>query len=420
MQSISSKSLITVPFRKAVVASLAGLIVCSNLALTSVPAKRESVDAQLKAATSRFAFKLYNEIQKQRTSKNTFVSPASVMLILAMTYNGAEGKTREGMARALEIEGMSVDDVNRAFADLKSALSSPDPKIQLDIANSLWARNDFTLKPAFIERSKNYFDAEIASLNFADPRAAETINSWVNRNTKGKIVKILDDPIRGDAVLFLINAIYFKGQWQIEFKKENTKPDVFRLPGGEQKKVSMMSQSGTYLYYKAKDFQSVVLPYGEGGVSMYIFLPDEHIDLNQFERSLTAENWDMWMKSFGPTPGDLMLPRFKVEWESELNDELKALGMTEAFAPQLANFSQIAELNAGNNLYISQVQHKTWAEVNEEGTEAAAVTSVAIGITSVQQPREKFFMKVDRPFFFAIRDNRTGVVLFMGSVANPG
>ena len=433
MQTILSKSSIKAFSKKTLVASFIASIMCSILALTSICANNGDisrrrpegdsavtmVDDRLHAATSRFAFKLYDQILKQRTGKNTFLSPASVMLALAMTYNGADGTTREAMARALEIEGMSLDDVNRAFADLKSALSPTDPKIQLKIANSLWARNGFALRPAFIKRSRDYFEAEIASLNFADPAAPKTINSWVNKNTEGKIDKIVDQ-IPPEAVLFLINAIYFKGQWQVEFKKENTKPDVFRLPGGERKEVPMMSQSGSYLYYEGKDFQSVALPYGTGSVSMYIFLPDEQIGLEQFERNLTPENWDVWMKSFQVTPGDLMLPRFKVEWESKLNDALKALGMAEAFDEQRANFSQIADLNSGNRLYISEVKHKAWAEVNEEGTVAAAVTSVGVSVTSVQQPREKFFMKVDRPFFFAIRDNRTGVVLFMGSVANPG
>jgi serine protease inhibitor len=433
MQSISCKSSTKAFSKKALVARFIALIMCSNVALTNLSANNgdiarrrpegdaavNMVDDRLHAATSRFAFKLYDQIIKQRSGKNTFVSPASVMLALAMTYNGADGTTRQAMARALEIEGMSLDDVNRAFADLKSALNPTDPKIQLKIANSLWVRNGFALRPAFIKRSKDYYEAEIASLNFADSAASEKINSWVNRNTEGKIDKIVDR-ISPDAVLFLINAIYFKGQWQFEFKKENTKPDVFRLPGGERKEVAMMSQSGSYFYYKGKDFQSVVLPYGTGSVSMYIFLPDEQIGLDQFERNLTPDNWDMWMKSFQVTPGDLMLPRFRVEWESNLNDALKALGMAEAFDPQRANFSQIAELNSGNKLCISEVKHKTWAEVNEEGTVAVAVTSVGVFTTSAQQPREKFFMKVDRPFFFVIRDNRTGVVLFMGSVANPG
>lgn len=413
---------------KAFVASLLGLILCLNLApgmanngdnARSEGAQKQ-VDNRLTAATSKFSFKLYDQILKQRNgNNNTFVSPPSVMMSLAMAYNGADGTTREAMARALEIEGMSLADVNQAFADLKSGLASTDPKIQIKVANSLWARNGFTMKPAFIKQAKEYYAAELASLNFADPAAAETINSWVNRNTESKIQKIVDQ-IDDDVVLFLINAIYFKGQWQFEFKKENTKQDVFRLAGGKQKEVPMMSQSWSFFYYKGKDFQSVVLPYGTGRVSMYVFLPDEQASLEQFEQNLTPENWEMWMKSFQLRPGDLRLPRFKVEWELELNKALKALGMGEAFDRNRANFSQIAELNSGINLYISQVKHKAWAEVNEEGTEAAAVTSVTASLTSVQAPQEKFVMKVDRPFFLAIRDNLTGILLFMGSVTNPG
>ena len=433
MQSIPSKSLINVLSRKAVVASFVALIMCSNLALSNFSASKgdvtrsqsegeagvNMVDDRLHVATSRFAFKLYEQILKERTSKNTFVSPASVMLALAMAYNGADGTTRQAMARALELEGMSLDEVNRSFANLKAALTPKDDKIQLKIANSLWARDGFTLRPSFIKRNEQYYDAKIACLDFADPSASQTINSWVSKNTEGKIEKIIEE-IPSNAVLFLINAIYFKGRWQVEFKKENTKPDVFNLRGGEQKKVQMMSQSGTFSYYKGKDFQSVALPYGEGSVSMLLFLPDELVSLDQFERNLTIENWDTWTRGFRGTPGDLMLPRFKVEWESKLNDALKTLGMGEAFAPGGANFSQMAELNSGNEIYISEVKHKSWAEVNEEGTVAAAVTSVGASIVSYQKPREKFIMKVDRPFFFAIRDNQTGVVLFMGSVANPG
>ena len=413
-----SSSSIKARSTKALVDGFVALILCSNATLTRSEGSKNQVDTRLTAASSKFAFKLYDQILKH-SNGNTFVSPASVMLALAMTYNGAAGTTREGMARTLEVEGVSVEDVNRAFAELKSALAPADPKVQLKIANSLWVRSGFALDPAFIDRNKQHYAAEIARLDFADPAAAKTINSWVNKNTDGKIDKIVDQINPGD-VLFLINAIYFKGQWQFEFKKENTKPDVFRVAGGQQKELPMMSQSGTFFYYKGKDFQSVALPYGTGRLSMYVFLPEEQKGLDEFQKDLTAQNWETWMKSFHPTPGDLRLPRFKVEWELELNEALKALGMPEAFDPARADFSEMAKVSSGNNLFISQVKHKSFCEVNEEGTTAAAVTSVGVTLTSVQQPREKFFMKVDRPFFFAIRDNLTRVLLFMGSITNPG
>ena len=409
-------------------AAMLGLIVSSNIVVTSkVSSSRLSnsrfmmqqqpvkkVDDRLIAATSRFSFKLYNQLLKQGTSKNRFVSPASVLLALAMTYNGAEGETRQAMARALELEGLSSEEVNRGFADLKSMLGSADPKLQLNIANSLWARKGFALKPDFIQRTKEFYAAEVTSLDFSNPGAPGTINSWVKNNTGGRIDKIVDK-ISDDTILFLINAIYFKGQWTVEFEKSKTREDDFKLADGSQKKLPMMSQSGKYNYYKGKDFQAVSLPYGSGRMSMYVFLPDKSTSLDQFERNLTAANWETWMKSFRVAPGELMLPRFRVEYEVNLNDALKALGMSEAFDSTRANFSGIAQ----GGIYISEVKHKTIAEVNEEGTVAAAVTSVGIQLASVQPPQENFIMKVDRPFFVAIRDNVTGTVVFMGSIADP-
>lgn len=399
---------------KALVAILIALLVCSNFPLTA--GSQTQVDNRLTSATSRFALKLYNRILKGDRSKNTFVSPTSIMLALAMTYNGANGTTSQGMARALEIDGMSLEEANHAFAELKSVLAPTDPKLQLKIANSLWARKGFAVKPAFFERNKKYYGAEVASLDFSSPTATQTINSWVSKNTEGKIEKIIDEIDDGD-VLFLINAIYFKGQWKNEFDKKKTKPDAFTLAGGERKELPMMSQSGSYFYYKGENFQSVALPYGKGGVSMYVFLPDELTGLEKFEQDLTPENWDGWMKSFRVRPGEVMLPRFKVEWEANLNEALKSIGMEEAFDGARADFSQIAESQLGNKLAITEVLHKSVCEVNEEGTVAAAATSVGMGLASAPPP--PFAMKVDRPFFFAIRDNQTGLILFMGSVRNP-
>ena len=409
------------------VAAVIALILCSGLLLTGGLANNspvvqpqeqsKKVDERLIAASSKFTFKLYQQAVKQRGQSNLFISPTSVMLALSMTYNGAEGETRRAMANTLGFGDMSLEEVNRAAADLISALASTDPKVQIKIANSIWTRKGLSPKPAFLQRTKENYAAEVASLDFASPTAAATINSWVSKNTEGRIKKIIDE-IDSDKIMFLINAIYFKGEWEVAFQKEKTKDDVFRLADGNQKKLPMMFRSGKYLYQKGKDFQAVVLPYGTGKVSMYVFLPDENTSLEQFEKNITHENWETWMTRFGSAPGDLTLPRFKVEYAAELNDMLKALGMAEAFDGARADFSGIAEVSGGNRIYISEVKHKAFAEVNEEGTVAAAVTSVGMTLTSL--PPQNFVMKVDRPFFFAIRDNATGNVMFMGSVVNPG
>lgn len=380
----------------------------------------QMVNERLTAACSRFALKLYSQLQKQNTSTNRFVSPTSIMLALAMTYNGAEGKTREAMARALEIEGMTLGEVNSGFAELQRAAAAADPKVQLKIANSLWARQGFTLKPEFVERSKKTFGAEVTNLDFDSPEAALKINSWVKNKTDNLIDSIIDR-ISSEQMLFIVNAIYFKGQWKTEFEKAKTKDDDFQLATGQQKKVPMMSQSGQYRYLKGDDFQVVTLPYGEGRVNMYVFLPDKGTSLEQFQTKVTVENWEAWMKDlrFRFEPGTVMLPRFKIEYQTQLNDVLKALGMAEAFDQNVADLSRIASINQTGRLYISEVKHKAYAEVNEEGTKAAAVTSIGIAVTSVQIPREPFTMKVDRPFFFAIRDDATGAILFMGSIVEP-
>ena len=409
-------------------ALLLGVIGCSSITHSSEVAKGTameetqktpvdpSVAGRLTAANTRFGFKLYREILKQSGDRNVFVSGSSVGLALAMAYNGAAGQTQQGMARALELQGLSLDDLNRANAALKTALENPDPKVQLKIANSLWGKKGVDFKPEFIERNKTFYAAEVAALDFASPSAPATINSWVSNNTAGKIDKIVDQ-IDGSSILFLINAIYFKGQWTEAFAKARTAEQPFRSGAGKQKPHPMMSQSGKYNYYESDKFQAVSLPYGGKRVSMYIFLPAEGSRLAEFHNQLTAENWQAWMSSFRQTDGDIMVPRFKVEYEVDLNDALKALGMTEAFDADRADFSGM--LQTYQRAFISKVKHKTFAEVNEEGTEAAAVTSVEMRATSLQTPRKRFQMVIDRPFFCAIRDNQTGTVLFMGSITDP-
>ncbi|HEY3137303.1 MAG TPA: serpin family protein [Blastocatellia bacterium] len=376
----------------------------------------DTVDSRLVSANTRFGFKLYSEVLKQSAGKNVFISPASVGLALAMTYNGAVGETKLAMERALEIQGMNHAELNRAYAELRTALESPDPKVELNIANSLWAKQGISFNPDFIQRNRQFYGAEVTTLNFGDPSAPATINSWVSDKTKGKIRNIVDQ-IDPQSILFLINAIYFKGKWKAEFDKAKTKEDDFTIGAGQQKRLPMMHQSGTYDYYEGAGFQAVSLPYGAGRVSMYILLPAKGTSLDEFQKKLTSANWDSWMKEFAETKGEIAVPRFKVEYELLLNDALKALGMGIAFDPVRADLSGIAKTQ--ENAYISRVKHKTFAEVNEEGTEAAAATSVEVTLTSAMQPRKTFRMIVDHPFFCAIRDNKTGTLLFMGWISDP-
>jgi serpin B len=382
---------------------------------TNVQTPSATAESRLTAANTRFGFKLFSALFTQDRGKNIFVSPSSVAFALAMTYNGAGGETQQAMAKALELQGLSLPEVNQASAALRTTLASLDPKVQLAIANSLWAKRGIALKPDFVKRNQEFYQAEVQALDFSDPGAPQTINAWVSKHTNGKINKIIER-INAEAILFLINAIYFKGNWEVAFEKKLTKEGTFNLSGGRKKKLPVMSQSSRYPYYRGNKFQAVSLSYGTGRVSMYIFLPDQNSSLDAFLANLNAENWESWMSQFGNMKGDIVLPRFKLEYEAVLNDALKALGMEMAFNRQRANFSGISAISPEANIFIDQVRHKTFLEVNEEGTEAAAATSVGIGITAIQ---ESFRLVIDRPFFCAIRDNKTGAILFMGAIVEP-
>ncbi|MGH8000114.1 MAG: serpin family protein [Brasilonema sp.] len=371
-------------------------------------------DEKLVAANTKFGFKLFSEILKTDADKNVFVSPSSVAIALAMTYNGASGSTQQAMAKALELQGLSLEQINSSNAVLKKFLENPDPKVQLTIANSLWVNQNFSLKPEFLQTNQEFYKAEVSNLDFSDSGSPAIINNWVKEKTNGKIDKIVEE-ITPDQVLFLINAIYFKGSWTEKFDKNTTANYPFNLISGEQKQHPMMSQTGDYKYYETEEFQAASLPYGDNGrISFYIFLPKQNSSLTAFYQNLNPENWEQWMTKFSTRKGFIRLPRFKMVYNIELNQALKALGMEEAFSKK-ADFSAMSE----EKLFIGGVQHKTFVEVNEEGTEATAVTSVVILTTSVQLKQEPFQMIVDRPFFCAIRDNQTGSVLFMGSIVKP-
>jgi serine protease inhibitor len=376
---------------------------------------KTKVDSRLIAADIKFGFNLYSHLTKRGADKNIFVSPASIALALAMTYNGANGETRQAMTRALELQGLTLAEINAANAQLKTALENADPKVKLEIANSLWAREGVQFQPEFVKANRDFYQAEVAELDFNQSSAVATINAWVSKSTHGKIDKIVDQ-IGRDTLLFLINAIYFKGSWSEKFDATRTKEENFTLATGKQMKHPLMSQSGSYAYFETDKFQAAALPYGDKHIRMYLFLPNQNSTLAEFHKSLNAQSWADWMPRFTQMKGDISLPRFKVEYETTLKGVLSALGMGAAFDED-ADFS--AMLKPPARAFISEVKHKAFAEVNEEGTEAAAVTSVEMRTTSLGPPPKTFRMVVDRPFFFAIRDDQTGAVLFMGSIAEP-
>ncbi len=378
----------------------------------------EELDQRLTGANNQLGFEILMELQKNNEDEeNLFISPASILTALAMTYNGAEGQTREAMSETLHLQEMSLDDINRAFADLLTILNHPDPDLELSVANSLWAREDVAFNEDFLARNSDYYKAKISSLDFANPESADMINSWVEEQTRGAIEEIVQAPISPDTILFLINAIYFKGEWSEQFDPDLTRDMPFYLPDGTDVEHPIMFQNGDFAYLENDLFQAVSLPYGKNErFSMYVILPSEEVGLSEFYQEMSSESWSEWTDSFSIREGEVGLPRFKFEYETSLNYVLSELGMSVAFDNHAADFSGMRPTPPP--LALSNVRHKSFIEVNEEGTEAAAATSVEVEVTAMPED-DRFTMIVDRPFFFAITDNMTGTNLFMGSVTNP-
>ncbi len=369
---------------------------------------------RLVSAYENFGFRLLARLAEQDADKNVFISPFSVAIALFMTYNGARGETEQAIAETLSLTGLSLEEINAASESLLSMGDNLDPQVKLAVANSIWVRQGITLAPDFIQRLRDSYESVVTNLNFGNPEAATVINQWVSDKTQDKIKELVTPDIISNAILILINAVYFKGTWAKQFDKDRTEERDFTLLDGSHKLHPMMSQSGRYPYYESENFQAVSLPYGEGRVSMYIFLPKQSLPIGEFQALLNAQNWQYWIAKFDEREGDIVLPRFKVEYKTTLKGTLGALGMGVAF--EKPDFEGIG----AGGLVISEVIHKTFIDVNEEGTEAAAATAVMMERMASSQSRSRFSMVIDRPFFYAIRDSDTGALLFMGFVLDPG
>jgi serine protease inhibitor len=358
-----------------------------------------------------FDFDLFHEVFENNRGDNVIISTVSIKLALAMAYNGAIGEAKEAMAKVMQFEGLSLEEVNRQLHDLMVSLEAGDTDVQVEIANSLWSHTDLDFYEDFVERCEHNYDAETASLDFYDPSSVDIINKWVEEKTHGKIDKIIES-FEGE-VFALINALYFKALWSKQFDEDATIEENFHLLNGETKKLPMMRQKGVFPYYENQDFQAVSLPYGDKRMSMYILLPKPEKDFNDFISSLNAGNWSGRMQKFSQEKIVIVLPRLKTGFDIELNDALKSLGMEPAFCGNaLGGMAPLPQC-------IGRVLHKTVLEVNEAGTEGAAATYIApIGISPLPSS-EPIMMRVDRPFFLAIRDSLTGELLFMGSIIDP-
>ncbi len=384
--------------------------------ILELPRQLTVAEEQLVEADNRFAFKLFRQVNtEEENGANVFISPLSVGMALGMTYNGAAGTTRDAMQETLELQDLTLQEVNESYQSLIQLLIELDPHVEMLIANSIWYRQGIQVVPAFIDLNRQYFDAEVTALNFDAPSAANTINDWVHDKTQGRIARIVEPPIPSLTIMYLINAIYFKGDWTSKFDKDLTRDAPFTLADGSQASVPTMS-SGAKISLRAFGDSEVLvadLPYGGQAFSMTLVVPRDESRIIELSKTLTRDRWDTWITALQDDSIEVVMPKFTLEYDVTLNDVLKALGMAVAFSDTEADFSN---LYAGpERAYISEVKHKTFVEVNEEGTTAAAVTSVNVAVTSAPM-----VIRVDRPFIFAIRERLSGTILFMGRMMNPG
>lgn len=373
----------------------------------------EDFDQQVVTNNNQFGFELLKNL-KEDEDENILISPLSISIALAMTVNGADGETKEAMLEALSQQGVSIEQINQSFQALINILQYSDKEVELSIANSLWGREDKSFFDQFIETNELYYDANLTALDFQHPSASKTINNWVKEKTRGKIEDIVDEDIDPNTVLFLINAIYFYGDWEVPFPEGRTNERPFYDKDGHENLIPMMANEDSYDYFENELLQAIRLPYGEGRIAMDIFLPHGHID--HLLEQLTIENWLTWQNSFQKRSGYIEMPRFTFEYEKSLVDTLKLLGMEIAFDEQRANFGKMAQIPP--NLYISDVRHKTFIDVNEKGTEAAAVTSVEVRGESA--PMHDFEIRINRPFLYVIHDTVTETVMFIGTIEETG
>jgi len=382
------------------------------------PAAAPTDQHKLASANTGFAFKLLKEIAKEQPAQNVFISPYSVSSVLQMVCNGARGKTKEEMQQVLGTSGMTLAAMNQANLNLSRAITTGCSNVVLNSANAIWYRKGIPVEPDFIACNKQFYQAQVEGLDFNDPASVGIMNAWVNERTCGRIPSIVVGPIDPLTYLYLANAVYFKGGWFTPFEAKETKERVFHLRGGQEKKLPMMTRTADFSYRRGTGYQAVRLPYKDWDLAMYVFLPEKDSSPEKLLGIMNGDNWQrITLPGFSERKGTLVLPRFRLDYGVDLKKPLRALGLRHAF--EAADFSAMSSVP----LFISEALQKTFVEVNEEGTEAAAATMVPGSSGIEMNPPKPFEMIVDRPFLFVIHHsghNGNGTILFMGVVFDPG
>ena len=359
-----------------------------------------------------FGLELLGAVLENNQEPNVMISPASVSIALGMAYNGAETTTMQAFEEVLNYDGLTREEVNEITRELINVLVTNVKGNLLEIANSMWYNEGFPVESGFIDLNTQYYEAEVREIDFSRSDAVTTINDWVSRKTHGKIDEIIQS-IDPEVMMILINAIYFNCVWEVEFDPKDTRDAPFYTESGELfGQVDMMQLESTFQVSFTENFSAVELPYKNKKFSMFLFLPSEGNSVEDLITGLDGETWNGWLDEFTESEDfTIHMPKFKFEFNRSLADDLKAMGLEIAFTTQ-ADFSGISPVD----LLISDVIHKTYIDVNEEGTEAAAVTAIVFELTSAAPAS---FLRLDRPFFFAITENSSKSILFAGKVSEP-
>lgn len=377
-------------------------------ALTALPRALTPAERSIITASNTFSFALVKQVSSAQADSNVFLSPLSASMSLGMAMNGAAGTTYDEMRSTLGFGSASQGDIDAGYRSLIALLESLDPAVKMQIANSVWFDSGFPVKQGFLDTVKTFFDAEARPLDFSNgPAAVDAINGWVRTKTNGTIPSILDG-IDPNEVMFLVNAIYFKGSWRARFDASSADGD-FHAAGGSVQRATFMHRQGTMSYAEGRGWQAVDLPYGDSAFSMTVVLPTAGVE--PLVDSLTPAFWSSLVSTLAPQEVDLKLPKLTLRYGRLLNEDLQALGMRAPF--EAADFTRMSPL--GDQLSISRVQQNTFVNVDEEGTEASAATVTGIQLTSAPSFAE---VVVDRPYLFVIRERLTGTVIFMGKISN--
>jgi serine protease inhibitor len=372
--------------------------------LLDLPRALSANETRVSRAANQFAFTLFRRLNETQRDSNVFVSPLSVSFALGMTLNGANGTTFDEMRSTLGFGAAELGEINDGYRNFMSLEGGLDPTTTFRIANSVWYRQTLPVHQSFVDTVKRVFDAEVRASDFGAGTITQ-MNDWVSAKTNGKIPTIIDQ-IPDDLVMCLINAIYFKGTWRTQFDPAQTRDMQFNAAGGAQTVKTMHHVKGAIKLGSATGATVGELLYGNGAFVMTIVVPQ---DVNALAATLDTTAWTSLLGRLHETKADVYLPKLRLEYGRQMADDLKALGMNVPFIRDGADFTRMSPL--GRQLYIQFVKHKTFVDVNEEGTEAAAVTNVGIGLTSLAPE-----LRVDRPFIFAIRERFSGTILFIGKI----